>query len=145
MRGSTVRHGLRFRTLLACGVTLAVLATGCTSGPGDEFSISADEDRNEQGVLEGLTVKGSGFTPNGTVLVTGVLAATGGNTAPYVEEQIQADAEGKFTFERRPMPCPQPADYTSGSWNLVVARDMDAGISGSERLNPGRQPDCRGS
>ena len=145
MRGSTVRQGVRFRTFLVLGITAVLLATGCTSGPGDEFTISADEERSSEGVLEALTVKGSGFTPNGTVLITGVLAATGGNTSPYVEEEIQADGEGKFTYERRPMPCPQPADYSRGSWNLIVARDMTSGISGSEQLNPGEQPDCRGS
>ncbi len=93
--------------------------------------------------MENLTVEGKGFTPNGTVLVTAVMAATGGNARPYVEEQVQADGEGKIRFERSPVPCPQPVDYERGSWVSVVARDMNSGISGSELLDPGEQPDCK--
>jgi len=105
--------------------------------------VSADDDRGAGGKLEALTVEGKGFTPNGTVLVTMLMAASGGNVNPYVEEQVQADGEGKFRLERRPAPCPQPADYERGSWTSVVARDMTSGISGSKRLEPGQEPDCR--
>lgn len=145
MIGSTARHGLRFRVLRLSGMALLLLAAGCEDTVKDEFSITAREDRGSGGALEGLTVEGKGFTPNGTVLVTTVLSASGGNTRPYVEEQIQADGDGNFRYERRPPSCPQPVDYQRGSWTLVVARDMTSGISGSEQLDPGREPDCRGS
>lgn len=126
-------------------IALLVLAVGCStqsSSPGDP-SISAKEDRGSGGRLDGLTVEGKGFTSNGTVLVTLLMAATGGNASPYVEEEVQADGEGEFRFERQPVPCPQPADYQSGSWVSVIARDMTSGISGSDRLGPGQEPDCR--
>lgn len=103
-----------------------------------------DDERSSAGSLEGLKVEGEGFTPNGTVLVTFLMAATGGNASPYVEEQVSADGDGKISFERRPLNCPQPADYESGRWTSVIARDSSSGISGSANLDPGREPDCRG-
>ena len=103
-----------------------------------------EDTRGAGGVLEGVTVDGEGFTPNGTVLVTFVLSATGGNDRPYIEEEIQADANGDFLLEKGSLQCPQPADYERGSWTLVVARDMTSGISGSASLEPGQEPDCRG-
>lgn len=147
MRSSTARHGSRFTRglrLPAIALLLALGAAACSDDPGD-FAVDVEEERGAGGVLEGLVVEGSGFTPNGPVLVTLVLSATGGNDRPYVEETIQADANGDFLFERRPPTCPQPANYESGSWTLVVARDMTEGISGSETLSPGAEPDCRGS
>ncbi len=144
MRGSTSGRGSRFtRVLGASGIALLLVAAGC----GDyekEYSISVDESRGGGGMLEGVVVEGEGFSPNGTVLVTFVLSATGGNTRPYIEENVQADGNGEFRLERRPLSCPQPADYQSGSWTLVVARDMTSGISGSQTLEPGEQPDCTG-
>ncbi|HEX2118035.1 MAG TPA: hypothetical protein VHF91_02535 [Acidimicrobiales bacterium] len=123
---------------------MALGAAAC-SDIEEDFALDVEEERTEAGSLEALIVDGSGFTPNGPVLVTLVLSATGGNARPYVEETIQADGNGEFRFERRPPSCPQPADYESGSWTLVVARDMTEGISGSETLSPGAEPDCRGS
>jgi hypothetical protein len=123
---------------------LLLLAVGCSSedaAPGNP-SISADAERGAGGTLEKMTVEGEGFTPNGPVLVTAVMAATGGNTRPYVEEEVMADGAGKLQWERQPVPCPQPADYERGSWVSVVARDMTSGISGSDLLEPGREPDC---
>lgn len=38
--------------------------------------------------MEAVTLKGKGFTPNGPVLVTPVMAATGGNARPYVEQEV---------------------------------------------------------
>ncbi|MDQ3640377.1 MAG: hypothetical protein M3450_02615 [Actinomycetota bacterium] len=90
-----------------------------------------------------MTLKGKGFTPNGQVLVTAVMAASGGNASPYVEQEVRADASGEIRWEGRPVPCPQPADYERGSWVRVIARDMTSGISGSELLEPGNEPDCR--
>jgi hypothetical protein len=123
---------------------LLLLAVGCGDNLKDEFKVSAKEDRGSSGMLEGLTVDGKGFTANGTVLVTLLMSATGGNTGPYLEEQVQADGSGKFKYEKRPVPCPQPSDYQSGSYTLFVARDQQSGISGSAQLHPGGQPDCRG-
>ncbi len=124
-------------------MALLLVAAGC--GQYDrEYHISLDETRGAGGVLEALVIDGEGFSPNGTVLITYVLTATGGNTRPYVEEEIQADGNGEFRHERRPVPCPQPADYRSGSFTLIVARDMNSGISGSRTLDPGQQPDCTG-
>ena len=125
-------------------IVLLLLAASCSdnASPGDP-SISAEAERSSGGTLEKLTVEGEGFTPNGTVLVTAVMAATGGNARPYVEEEVTADGEGKIRWERQPVPCPQPADYEQGSWVSVVARDMTSGISGSELLDPGQEPDCK--
>ena len=133
------------RVLRLCGITLFLLAAACGETSSDrDPSISADEERSEQGSLQALIVEGKHFTPNSPVLVTVVMAATGGTASPYVEETIQADGEGKIMYERRPVPCPQPADYERGSWINVIARDMTSGISGSDLLEPGREPDCRG-
>jgi hypothetical protein len=133
------------RVLRFCGIALFLLAAACGNNSAErDPNISADDERSEGGALQALTVEGKDFTPNGPVLVTVVMAATGGNASPYVEETIQADGEGRITYERRPVPCPQPVDYERGSWINVVARDMTTGISGSDRLDPGREPDCRG-
>ena len=144
MGGSTTRGRWGSGVLRLSAIVLLVLAASCSSdnaSPGDP-SISAKEERGAGGKLEKLTVEGKGFTANGTVLVTAVLAGTGGNTRPYVEEEVQADGEGKIRWERQPVPCPQPADYERGSWVSVVARDNTSGISGSEVLDPGGEPDC---
>jgi hypothetical protein len=147
MSGSTARQGSRFTGAfrLSCIALLLMLGAAACGDDAGDFAVDVEEERGENGVLQGLVVDGSGFTPNGTVLVSLVLSATGGNVNPYVEEQIQADANGEFRYERRPPTCPQPADYQRGSWTLVVARDMTEGISGSEQLSPGAEPDCRGS
>ncbi|MGH9265039.1 MAG: hypothetical protein ACRD1D_10150 [Acidimicrobiales bacterium] len=147
MRSSTARHGsgfIRALRLPAIALLLALGAAACSELE-EDFAVDVEEERGAGGMLEGIVVDGSGFSPNGPVLITVVLSATGGNVRPYVEETIQADANGEFRFERRPLSCPQPADYESGSWTLVVARDMTEGISGSETLSPGTEPDCRGS
>ena len=142
MRGSTARRGSRLASMFGA-LAIAVLVAGCGEYE-REFHITVDDERGAGGMLEAIVVNGEGFSPNGNVLVTLVLTATGGNTRPYVEETVQADSNGEFRFERRPVPCPQPPDYQSGSFTLVVARDEGAGISGSSTLEPGEQPDCRG-
>lgn len=127
------------RALRASGVALLLLAAACgndSSASGDP-TIDAKEDRNSAGVLEGLTVEGKRFAGNGQVRVT--LLMTGG---AYVEEDITAGGDGTIKWEKRPVPCPQPA--TKGSFVLVTVRDMTGGISSSETLSPGREPDCQG-
>jgi hypothetical protein len=121
-----------------------VLAVGCSSSTssGTNPSISAKSDRSKDGVLQGLTVTGKHFTPNGMVLVTTLMAASGANASPYVEETIQADANGKIKWEKKPVPCPQTGDYGKGSWTSVVARDTTSGISDARTLDPGSTPDC---
>lgn len=149
MIGSTRRRDVRLtRALCVSGIALMLLATGCASskeeGKGDP-TISAQEERNSGGALEALKVEGKRFTPNGAVLVTVLAAVSGSDGSPYVEEEIRADGSGEIRYERRPVPCPQPANYKSASWISVIARDMTSGISGSAGLDPGREPDCRGS
>ena len=146
MSASTARQGSRFtRVIRFSGIALLLLTTAAACSDREvDFAIDVEQERSEGGALQGLVVDGSGFTPNGTVLVTLVMSTTGGNARPYVEEEIQADGNGEFRFERRPPACPQPVDYERGSWTLVVARDMTEGISGSEQLTPGVEPDCRG-
>ena len=146
MSGSTARQGLRSRVLRLAAIALvAVLAVACSEYEKD-FHVSLEEERGDNnGALQGLVVNGKGFTPNGRVLVTFVLSATGGTTNPYVEETINADGNGEFRLEKKPVPCPQPPDYRSGVYTLVVARDDSAGISGSATLEGGREPDCQGS
>ena len=139
-------HGSRVaRVLRLAGVALLLLAAACSNTADRDPHISADDERGSSGMLEALTVEGKDFTPNGPVLVTVVMAATGGNASPYIEETIQADASGEIRYEKRPVPCPQPADYQRGSFINVIARDMTSGISGSDTLEPGQEPDCRGS
>ena len=137
MIDSTRRHGSPVtRVLRLCGIALLLLAAGCgDTGPRDP-NISADEERSSSGTLEALTVEGNDFTPNGPVLVTVVMAATGGTASPYIEETIQADAEGKIRYERRPVPCPQPADYQRGTWINVIARDMSQVSAGRIAWSP---------
>ena len=132
--------------LLWLSAAALVVAVGCSSQSGTtgDPRISAKEDRSSSGMLEGLTVKGHGFTPNTQVLVTTLMAASGPDTGPYVEETVQADANGKLTWTKKPVPCPQPADYGKGSYVLVTARDMTSGISGSDSIHPGNTPDCSG-
>lgn len=147
MMGSTSWRSARFTKLLgASALALLLVGAGCSSSDSEVAenpTISADEDRTEGGSLEALTVTGDGFTANGEVLVTVLMAASGPNSAPYIEETITADGEGEIRYEKRPMPCPQATGYETGSWTLVVARDMASGISGSDRLSPGAEPDCR--
>lgn len=141
----TRRRSRITRMLCLPAIVFSLVAAGCsdsTTANGNP-SISADADRSSAGKLEALKLEGKRFTPNGQVLVTMLMAATGGNTNPYVEETIQADGSGKIMFEKRPPTCPQPVDYDRGSWITVVARDMTSGISSSEVLNPGGEPDCR--
>jgi len=145
MIGSTKQGSRLTKALRASAVALLVLAAGCsTSSTGGDPDISADADRGSDGALEGLTVRGSKFTPNGEVLVQVLLVGNGPNASQYVEETIQADADGKINFERRPLPCPTATGYGSGSWTWVSARDTATGISGGEPLTPGRTPDCTG-
>ena len=137
----TKRHGWRgTRALRVSGVALLLLAAGCggdsLSANGDP-TIDAKEDRNSAGVLEGLTVDGKRFAANGQARVT--LLLSGG---AYVEEDITVGGDGKIKYEKRPVPCPQPA--TTGSYVLVTVRDMTGGISSSETLSPGAEPDCKG-
>ncbi|HVL05449.1 MAG TPA: hypothetical protein VM388_05645 [Acidimicrobiales bacterium] len=145
MIGSTKQRSRLTKALRASAVALLVLAAGCsTSSIGGDPDISADADRGAGGTLEGLKVKGSKFTPNGEVVITTLLVGDGPNASQYVEETIQADADGKINFERRPMPCPTATGYGSGSWTWVSARDTATGISGGEPLTPGSAPDCTG-
>ena len=146
MSRSSAGRRLRSKALRLAAIALLLLvAAGCEDTLETEYNITADADRGSGGALQALTVNGKGFTENGTVLITVVLTATGGDANPYIEEEIQAGADGKFKYEKRPLPCPQPANYKTGSWSLVVARDMSSGISGSDRLDPGSEPDCTGS
>ena len=144
MTGST-KQGSRVTTAIrAAAVALLVLAAGCgQEATGGDPKISADDDRGAGGALEGLTVEGSNFTPNGEVLVTVLLVGNGPNPSQYIEETIQADNDGEIQYERQPLPCPQATDYGSGSWTWVTARDMASGISGSTPLTPGGTPDCQ--
>lgn len=133
------------RMLWLPAIVFSLVSAGCSdsSTANGDPSISADVDRGSAGKLEALSLDGKRFTPNGQVLVTMLMAASGGNTNPYVEETIQADGGGKIKFEKRPPACPQPVDYDRGSWVSVIARDMTSGISSSEVLSPGGEPDCR--
>lgn len=144
MSGSTVRQSSRFTALGLAGIALLLLAGACTTEKKPNFSITTKETRGPGRVLEGLTVEGTGFTPNGPVVITSLLTVSGGDVFPYTEEQIQAGGDGKFKYERRPLRCP-PGNYTSGSWTMVSARDVTSGISGTDTLDAGDQPDCRGS
>lgn len=129
-------------TWLAVAASL-VLAVGCSSQSGAERnpSISASVDRSKDGSLQGVTVTGSGFSANGPVLISALMAASGNDKSPYLEETIQADGSGKIKWEKKPIPCPQ-SDYGTGSWTRITARDTNSGISGSALLTPGGAPDC---
>ena len=145
MRFSTTRSRFQSRALGLLATAMLMVTVSCSSQDiaTNDPTISADVDRASNGKMEAVTLKGKGFTPNGQVLVTAVMAASGGNARPYVEQEVQADANGEIRWEGRPVPCPQPADYERGSWVSGIARDMTSGISGSEQLDPGREPDCR--
>jgi hypothetical protein len=125
-------------------VALLLLTAACSESDLTDPRISADEERSSAGSLEALTVKGKGFTPNGDVLVTVLMAGSGANASPYIEETVKADAEGELTYERRPLPCPSDGGYGTGVWTVVSMRDQTTGISGSDQLSPGGEPDCRG-
>jgi len=145
MIDSTMRRGSRLsRVLAGSGITLLLLAAGCSSDVhnGDP-QISAKEKRSSAGALESLTVTGKRFTPNGPVHVTLLLAGGSTNASPYFEEDIQADGNGKIRYEKQPVPCPTAKDYGQGSYTLVTARDTNSGISGSDVLSPGGAPDCK--
>jgi len=139
------RHARVTRMLCLPAIVFSLVAAGCSdsnTANGDP-SISADADRGAGGKLDALKLEGKRFTPNGPVLVTMLMAASGGSTNPFVEETIQADGQGKIQWEKRPPTCPQPVDYDRGSWVSVIARDVTSGISSSEVLSPGREADCR--
>ena len=145
MTGSIMQSSRAKKALRTAAVAFLVLAAGCGQEiTGGDPKISIDDDRGAGGALEGLTVKGSKFTSNGEVLVTVLLVGNGPNPSQYIEEKIQADADGKINFERRPLPCPQATGYGSGSWTWVAARDNSSGISASRPLTPGTTPDCTG-
>lgn len=141
---STKKQGARFTRMLGIsGVALLLAAAGCgNSSQGGDPKLSAKEKRSSTGVLQALTVKGKHFTPNGDVHVTLLMAGSGANASPYVEENVKADGSGHFTLEKKPVPCPQQPDYGRGSWTRVTGRDTSSGISGSAVLSPGGQPDC---
>ena len=146
MTGSTKQGSRVTKALGAAAVALLMLGAGCGEKiAGGDPKISVDDDRGAGGALEGIKVKGSHFTSNGEVLVTVLLVGNGPNPSQYIEEKIQADADGKITYERRPLPCPTATGYGAGSWTLVTARDTASGISGSRPLNPGSAPDCTSS
>lgn len=142
----TTRFGSRHGRALWCSAAaLLLLATGCKTSSASSAknpSISVDETRNSAGVLQGVKIHGSQFSANGPVHLTFLLAASGSQAEPYVEADTQADANGEFTFERRPLECPQPADYGHGSWIRVSARDTSSGIADTESFHAGREPDC---
>ena len=146
MSVSTTRFRFQSKVLGLLATALLMVTVSCSSQDiaTSDPSISADVDRASNGKMEAVTLKGKGFTPNGQVLVTAVMAASGGDARPYVEQEVRADDKGEIRWEARPVPCPQPADYERGSWVSVIARDMTSGISGSEVLDPGSEPDCRG-
>ena len=145
MTGSMKQGSWITKALRASAIALLVLAAGCGQEvSGGDPKISADDDRGAGGVLEGIKIKGSKFTPNGEVVVTALLVGNGPSPSQYVEEKIQADSDGKIEFERRPMPCPQATGYGNGSWTWITARDTSSGISGSTPLTPGSTPDCQG-
>ena len=142
---STSRQGSRVTKMLrGPAVALLLLTAACSNSDPTDPRISADEDRSSAGSLDALTVKGKGFTPNGDVLVTVLMAGSGANASPYVEETVKADGDGELNYERRPVPCPRDGGYGTGVWTVVSARDMTTGISGSDQLSPGGEPDCRG-
>ena len=145
MSGSTTRSRSLTRVLGLLATVVLMVTVSCSSQDTgtDDPSVSADVERSSSGKMEAVTLKGKGFTPNGSVLVTAVMAASGGNASPYVEQEVRADGKGEIRWEARPVPCPQPADYARGSWVSVIARDMTSGISGSDLLEPGNEPDCR--
>jgi hypothetical protein len=144
MIDSKVRHGSGLaRALGGAGIAFLLFASACSSDSNDfNPRVTADADRSSSGALEKLTVKGKHFTPNGKVLVTVAMAATGGNASPYLEETVDADGEGHILYERQPVKCPEPKDYQRGSFISVITRDMTTGISGSTPLDPGDAPDC---
>jgi hypothetical protein len=145
MTGSTKRSSRLTKALRASAVGLLLLAAGCGQETvGGDPKIDAEVERGSAGALEGLMVKGSKFTPNGEVLVQVLLVGNGPNPSQYIEEKIQADADGKINFERRPLPCPTATGYGAGSWTWVSARDTATGISSGKPLNPGSAPDCNG-
>lgn len=145
MIGSTNRHVSRMTRMLGgAAVALLLVSAACSSDEPTDPRISADEDRSSAGSLEALTVKGKGFTPNGDVLVTINMAGSGANASPYFEETTKADGDGKLNYEKRPVPCPQAGGYGNGVWTVVTTRDMTTGISGSDQLSPGGEPDCKG-
>ncbi len=135
---STNRQSSRFsRVVRVSAIALLLVAAGCSNDvKNGDPTISAKVTRSSSGKLEALTVKGSRFTPDGPVLITTLLSG-----GPYVEQTVQADANGKVTFEGRPLKCPEPA--ATGSWVTVIGRDMTSGISGSVVLSPGGEPDCK--
>ena len=49
------------------------------------------------------------------------MAGSGANSSPYIEETINADADGEITDERRPVPCPHAGGYGDGAWTVVSA------------------------
>ena len=142
---STMQGSRATKALRATAVALLVLAAGCGQEiTGGDPKISVDDDRGAGGTLEGLTVKGSKFTSNGEVLITVLLVGNGPNPSQYIEEKVQANADGKINFERRPLPCPTTTGYGSGSWTWVAARDTSSGIAASKPLTPGSTADCTG-
>ena len=145
MTGTTMQGSRVTKALRGAAVAILVLAAGCGQEvAGGDPKISIDDDRGSGGTLEGVTVKGSKFTPNGEVVITALLVGNGPNPSQYIEEKVQANSDGKIEFERRPMPCPQATGYGSGSWTWVTARDTASGISASRPLTPGSTPDCTG-
>ena len=127
------------RALRISGVAVLLLAAACGSTTtGGDPTISAKEKRNSSGMLEGITVEGHRFSSNGEVRI--LMLMTGGG---YVEETIQAGADGKIKFERQPVKCPESKEFGTGSYVTVTARDTSTGISSSDNLTPGAQPDCK--
>jgi hypothetical protein len=123
---------------------LALLSLGANCDTSLNPSIQVQEERSPAtGTLQGITIDGSGFTPNGVVRISFFFRVLGGSALqPSAAEEIRADSNGSFHFVRRPMRCPSLSQGQRASWISVVANDVTETVSRVKELHPGRESDC---
>lgn len=133
------------KVLFACSLTLLLGAADCNASSSASPTIRIDQQRNHLGVLTGLGIDGSGFTPNGSVRINYFFRSLQGSTVPVEGTTITAKSDGAFHFEHQPV-CPDLSQFEvqRGSFSSVVANDVESGKSGIGELHRGRESDCVG-
>ena len=129
------------RVLAMAVVAASLIAADCSSAATPTITVT--EQRNGRGVLDSVTVKGTGFTANGSVRFSYFVQPLSGGLIPVEAMMSNASSGGTFTIEV-PRRCPnfEGVEVTRGKFTSMIANDLGSGKSGVADLHPGRESDC---